>query len=184
MNPTEVLMEEHDVIQGVLDSLGAAAGRAEQGRNVTPGFFIAAADFFKGFADGCHHRKEENVLFPAMAESGVPTRGGPIEVMLAEHEQGRQLIRSLRAAADAWEAGDPSARRTVVESARSYIRLLRGHINKENNVLFPMAERTLPPEKQAQVAEAFEHVEHEETGEGVHERYLGLAEELEHEIAG
>jgi len=52
---------------------------------------------------------------------------------------------------------------------------------KENSVLFPMADRVKRGEKQAEVVEAFERVEHEEPGEGVHEKYLGMAEALERE---
>ncbi|MCJ7706558.1 MAG: hypothetical protein MUO38_02955 [Anaerolineales bacterium] len=52
---------------------------------------------------------------------------------------------------------------------------------KEDNVLFPMADRVKRGEKKAEVVEAFERVEHEEPGEGVHEKYLGMAEALERE---
>jgi hemerythrin-like domain-containing protein len=58
---------------------------------------------------------------------------------------------------------------------------LRQHIDKENNVLFPMADQVIPPTEHERVTEGFEHVEHEETGEGVHEKYLALADKLEAE---
>jgi hypothetical protein len=45
-----------------------------------------------------------------------------------------------------------------------------------------MADRVIPPDDRARVTEDFEHVEHEETGEGVHEKYLGLAASLEREM--
>ncbi len=182
MKPTEILVEEHQVIEGLLASLENAAGQAARGGSIRPGFFIEAADFIKGFTDGCHHRKEEGVLFPALVEAGVPARGGPVEMMLAEHQRGRELTRQLRAAAERWAGGDPSARQAVVDSALGYVKLLRGHIYKENNVLFPLAERLLPPGRQAEVGEAFEHVEHEETGAGIHEKYLGMAAALAKEI--
>src|SRR4030065_429878 len=79
------------------------------GKPLSPGVFIMAADFIKGFADGCHHKKEEGVLFPAMQAAGVPSEGGPISVMLAEHEQGRRLTAGMRAAAERLPACDASA---------------------------------------------------------------------------
>jgi hemerythrin-like domain-containing protein len=181
MKATDILMEEHRVIERVLISLEHAANRASLGEGVRPGLFVEAADFIKGFADGCHHRKEEGVLFQAMAEGGVPVQGGPIGVMLAEHEQGRTFTRGMRLAAEKWQSGDESARREVVENAFGYVNLLRGHIHKEDNILFPMAGRVIPPEKQEEVTTAFDHVEHEETGAGVHEKYLAMAEALEKE---
>lgn len=103
-------------------------------------------------------------------------------MMLAEHEQGRQLTSGMRQAAEKVQAGEASAKAEICQNALGYAALLRQHIMKEDNVLFPMAERVIPLAKQAEVAEAFERVEHEETGEGVHEKYLGLAEALEQEV--
>jgi hemerythrin-like domain-containing protein len=182
MEATEILMEEHRVIERVLTSLDTAIGRLARGESVRPGFFLDAADFIKGFADGCHHLKEEGVLFEAMVDAGMPRQTGPVAVMLTEHEQGRAYTRGMRAAAQKLEGGDQSARAQVAENALGYVTLLRQHIGKEDHVLFPMADQVIPRSKQAQVVEDFEHVEHEETGEGVHEKYLALAEALEREV--
>ncbi len=178
MKATEILMEEHDVIIRVLAALEKETAKARAGKS-TPEFFLDAADFIKGFADGCHHAKEEGVLFKYMEAAGIPSQGGPIAVMLADHEQGRMFTRQIRAAAQRWQSGDVSAIADVVENASGYIQLLRGHIMKENNILFPMADRAIPAGKHAEIDEAFEHVEHEETGAGVHEKYLAIAEKLE-----
>lgn len=182
MKATEILMDEHRVIERVLTALEMAAQRVEQGHKLRPGFFIDAADFIKGFADACHHHKEEGVLFKAMIAGGMPSQGGPIAVMLAEHEQGRAYTRGMRQAAERLAAGDESANTALVQNVRGYTTLLRQHISKENNVLFPMADRVIPKAAQSQVAEDFERIEQEETGEGVHEKYLALAEKLEKEI--
>jgi len=182
MKATEILMQEHRVIERVLTALETGAQRLEQGGMVRAGFFLDAADFVKGFADGCHHKKEEGVLFTAMIAGGLPGDNGPIGVMLAEHEQGRAFTRAMRAAAQRLESGDPAARGEIVRNARGYVSLLRQHIAKEDGVLFPLADRVIPPPAQDQVAAGFEHVEHEETGEGVHEKYLALADALEREV--
>jgi hemerythrin-like domain-containing protein len=182
MEATDILMAEHRVIERVLAVLNTAAERLEQGQPVRPGFFKDASDFIKGFADGCHHRKEEGVLFEAMVNHGMSRLGGPIAVMLADHEQGRSFTRGMRAAAEKLEAGDASAREAVITNARGYVTLLQQHIMKEDNILFPMAGRVIPVADHAKVTEDFERVEHEETGEGVHEKYLALAASLESEM--
>jgi hemerythrin-like domain-containing protein len=183
MKATEILMAEHTVINRVLDTLELAADAAEKGIPVRPGFFIDSADFIRGFADGCHHRKEEGVLFKMMVANGISEQGGPVGMMLSEHEQGRVYTRGMRTAAQAWEAGDDGAREQVVENALGYVGLLRQHIQKENNVLFPMADRVIPQADHDAVFDGFEQVEHEETGEGVHEKYLGMALRLEQEAS-
>ena len=184
MQATEILMSEHRVIERVIASLESQAGDLAAGRQVRPGFFLDAAGFIKGFADGCHHHKEEGVLFEALVGAGLPRQAGPVGVMLAEHEQGRAFTRGMRAAAERLAGGDASAARDVVADARGYAALLRQHIQKEEGILFPMADQVIPAGQHADVVAGFEHVEHEETGEGVHEKYLALAEALEQEAAG
>jgi hemerythrin-like domain-containing protein len=181
MEATEILIEEHQVIERVLTSLEAAARGLEAGRPIGGAFFVEVADFIKGFADGCHHKKEEGVLFPAMEVAGVPKHGGPIGAMLAEHEEGRRLTRAMRVAAESLATGEPGAKAAVVQNALAYVALLKQHIDKEEAVLFPMAGRVIELRRQSELAEAFERIEHEETGEGVHEKYLAMAERLERE---
>jgi hemerythrin-like domain-containing protein len=183
MQATDILSSEHRVIERVIAVLSTAANRLEAGETVRPGFFLEAATFIKGFADGCHHAKEEGVLFQMMADSGMPVQGGPIGVMLYEHEQGRAFTKGMREAAEKLQAGDASAGPNVVANARGYAALLTQHIHKEDNILFPMANRVIPADQYDEVFEGFERVEHEETGEGVHEKYLAMAEALEKEMA-
>jgi hemerythrin-like domain-containing protein len=101
--------------------------------------------------------------------------------MLMEHEQGRMFTRGMRAAAERLQAGESAATAEVLANARGYAALLRQHILKEDRVLFPMAGQVIPADQHDQIFERFEAVEHEETGEGVHEKYLALAEKLEAE---
>ena len=182
MEATRILMAEHRVIELVIHALEEGAQSLERGREVRPGFFMDAADFIMGFADGCHHKKEEGILFKAMVGNGVPAEGWPVGVMLYEHERERAFARAIRTAALRL-AADPSARRAVIHNARGYSSMLKQHIQKEDEVLFPMADRFIPLEKQEQVTKAFETIEHEEIGEGVHEKYLALAEALDQEAA-
>jgi hemerythrin-like domain-containing protein len=178
---SDVLMREHRGIERMLRILEVAAARVERGQSVPAAVFTRAIEFIRGFADGCHHAKEERTLFPVLEARGIPQEG-PIGVMLREHEEGRQYVRAMAAATDGYERGDPAARQALVENARGYTTLLRQHIMKEDSVLFPMSDRVLSEEDQRQLVERFEEIEREEVGEGVHERYHGTIEELEREL--
>lgn len=171
-------MNEHRIIERVLDALEAAALRLESGHAVRPEYFLDAADFIAGFADGCHHRKEEGVLFVELAASGMPADQGPIGVMLDEHEQGRAFTRAIRESARKWAEGDAEARRALVVSAKGYVALLRDHIAKEDEVLFPMADQLIPPDRHDHVLAEFARVEHLDAGPGAHQKFLDLAERL------
>jgi hemerythrin-like domain-containing protein len=124
------------------------------------------------------------VLFPRMHDQGMSIDSGPLGLMLAEHELGRQYSGALRSAALEMQDGDTSAISRAIQSARNYVGLLRQHILKEDQILFPMADQVIPKELHVAVWEDFENIEHLETGEVVHEKYLALAEALEAEMAG
>lgn len=182
MKATEVLSEEHRVIERVIASLETGVRLLSQNEPLRPEFFIQATDFIKGFADGCHHMKEEGVLFKSMLDNGMSAENSPVAVMLYEHEMGRTYTRGLREAAIRLQKGDQSARADVISNATQYAQLLRQHITKEDTILFPMADHIIPENQHETVWDGFEHIEHEETGEGVHEKYLALAETLEKEV--
>ena len=101
--------------------------------------------------------------------------------MLAEHEEARRLTQKMRQALERLQASDDLACNELIQNAQAYIKLLRQHIYKEDNILFPMADKVLPAEQQQQILDAFKLVERDETGEDVHEKYLGLAARLEQE---
>ncbi len=184
MRAITVLMDEHRIIERVLDALETAAGALDRGQAVRPGFFLDAAEFIAGFADGCHHHKEEDVLFGAIIASGMPADQGPIPVMLMEHEQGRAFTRTMRAAAGRLAEGDAVAARQVVASAKGYVALLRDHIGKEDEVLFPMADEILTEARHDEVLRDFARIEREDAMAGAPERFRALAEMLEREALG
>ena len=183
MRAITVLMDEHRLIERVLDALETAAGALERGETVRPGFFLDAAEFIAGFADGCHHHKEEDVLFGAIVASGMPADQGPIPVMLQEHEQGRAFTRAMREAARRLAEGDSAAARQVVANARGYVALLRDHIGKEDEVLFPMADHILSEDRHEAVLADFARIGRADAKTGAPERFLALAERLEREMA-
>jgi len=151
--PTAVLREEHRVILRALVLLESGTDRLAAGDELPEGWWEGMIRWLGAFADRNHHAKEERCLFPALAKAGVPTEGGPVAVMLAEHIEGRALIAAMG-------AGEDSRRR--VEAARRYVQLLRDHIEKENGVLFPLADAVLDDHAQQALAREFEMVEVEQ----------------------
>ena len=135
-------------------------------------------EFLKGFVDTCHHAKEEECLFPALEEAGLPRDAGPVRVMLMEHEEARSRIRGMAEALAAIRRGDGSAARGFTENARAYGELLRSHIRKEDDVLFPMAEERLSEETWKELADRFDQVEEERVGPGRHEAFHAMMGEL------
>ncbi len=180
---TDTLRKEHDTILRMLDAAEEVALQLDRGERVPPEVLAGLLEFFRLFADRCHHGKEEEMLFPILEKKGVPGTGGPLGVMLAEHQLGRALLERMAEAADAYESGGPEAGHCWSRAVRAYAVLLRGHIFKENEVLFVMAEGLLTDAEQALLAQGFEKVEEQRMGPGAHERLHALMDKLLGEIA-
>jgi hemerythrin-like domain-containing protein len=74
----EILMGEHRLIEQVLGSLETYVVGIEQGEAPERQTLADYAAFFRGFADACHHGKEEDLLFQRMIERGFPREAGPL----------------------------------------------------------------------------------------------------------
>ncbi|GEM_PF-2247202 len=109
MNASQFLMDEHDKILEMLEGLNRVCQRTEKGHVIPSGHLEPIIDFIRGLADSIHHAKEENLFFPALEKAGVPREGGPIGVMLAENEVGRNHVRLMEAAVQRLENGDTHA---------------------------------------------------------------------------
>ncbi len=171
MKPTDALKEEHRVIERALEALARAAEKLDLGEEVSRDVLEKIVDFVRGFADRCHHQKEEGILFPYLEGKGMSRDLGPIGVMLAEHDVGRDHVKAM---SEAIEGGKP---KEFTAHAQAYIELLRDHIAKEDNILFPMAEQMMSSAEAESLMQEFEEAE-EEMGDA-HKRYLGGVEELE-----
>lgn len=180
---TEELMHEHRAIETVIGLLIRASDRIEAGETVPVDILARAHGFIRNFADKCHHAKEENVLFTMMVQKGVPNQGGPIGVMLMEHEQGRRHAAGIKAALPGYSEGDTAAGASLVSSIRGYADLLLAHIKKEDQILYPLSDRVFSPAEKDLLEAEFARVESEITGPGEHEKHLALIGELQAAVA-
>ncbi len=180
-NATDMLVQEHDLIERMLPVLRKAAHALQADENFPLAPFEQAVDFIRNFADKRHHGKEEDILFQLMQKKGMPAEGGPIGVMLHEHQLARNCTAELAQAIDKVRAGDKSAIKTIIENARYYADLLANHIYKENNILYPMGNQAFSGADQDYLHAEFDRV-NQSLGEGVLQDYQNLVDSLEKEL--
>jgi hemerythrin-like domain-containing protein len=171
MTATEVLKPEHEVVLRVLDAVEKEVASIKKDGTIHASLVREMVDFFQGFVDHCHHAKEEKHLFARMHQRGMSMTSGPLAVMLQDHECGRGYIRAIREALPEQGEPGPDAVRKIGGNLSAYASLLRSHIGREDNVLYVTADRLLGREDQDALTSAFDRVEAEEMGEGVHEKY-------------
>lgn len=174
----DTLMHEHRVIEQVLTALEAAAANVNAGGELERARVAEFATFFAGFADHCHHGKEEDLLFTAMVEAGFPRGQGPIGVMLAEHEENRVHVGALAAIGRGSGPLTPADRTAFAAHVAAFVPMLRQHIIKEDQVLYPMALRALAPARLNRMVQEFDSFEASVIGPGEHERLHALADVL------
>lgn len=164
---TADLRHEHEVILHALVVLERVAERLETGQPASETILADLVQFLQTFADRCHHAKEEDQLFPAMRAKGV---GDILAVFEEEHEEGRRYLRTLT-------SGAASAERAA--AARRYVAMLEGHIERENEALFPMADGLFTAEEHGALARAYAEVELQLTGASGHQELLTTLARLE-----
>jgi hemerythrin-like domain-containing protein len=180
---TAVMVEEHKLILRMIALLEKNVELLESGRFADWNFFLDGVDFIRHYADRFHHAKEEDVLFKALVANGMPEQNSPVAAMLMAHDQGRAFVRGMEQAAKKALAGVPAPVMVaeIAENARGYIALLRDHIDKEDHILYPLAERILPETLRPAMVEAY--AEAEAKTPGLEEKYRRLVEGYEAKLA-
>ena len=174
---THQLKDEHEGVTLMLRILDEVSRRLDSESRLQQKHFDGILEFLKVFVDKCHHGKEEELLFPALVKVGIP-QDGPISVMLFEHEMGRKYIRVMADAFERYKLKDASAASAIVQNAQAYIELLTDHIDKENNILFVMADDRLTEKAQEELYDGFEKIEELRIGVGKHEEFHALLHKL------
>lgn len=145
-DPLHRFEAEHEVALAALERL-ERAGEA-LGDSGPPEPHLATAREVHGLLCGAvrrHNEDEERALFPVLGEDA------PLGPFLEEHEILWRLEADL---GDALDRGD---RDRVARLALEIVDLLRTHIRRENEVLFPMARALLGADGLAIVARRLDH---------------------------
>lgn len=179
--PIQLLKAEHQIILRVIRVLGNLVDHYERSGEFPMDSLRKCVTFIRLFADACHHGKEEDLLFPVLESRGIPRDGGPIGVMLYEHQVARGLTKDMSVALDAVQAGDRDAHSSFIHAARAYIDLLTNHIFKEDNILFNMGDRMMTPGDREALSSRFCSVDCKVFEGRRREQLEQLADELEAE---
>lgn len=178
MKATELLKHEHRAILLVIAAVEEEVASITKTGKIHARTVRQMADFLQNFVDRCHHGKEEKHLFAILHERGMPLKTGPLAGLLREHARGRTGVRAVAEAVAGRAAPGAAAIRKAKKHLTAYATLIRAHMEKEDDVLYVVADRILDAQDQQSLCDAFEKLESEEIGEGVHEKYHAWIEEL------
>jgi uncharacterized protein len=170
----DLLMNDHQTTEKVFEAVERAlAGPGDP----SAGLLRDAARYFQEYVDGCHNKKEENHLFPLIEQRGIPRHGGPLAVMLMEHEQNRAMLPRLAGLVDAYVGGDAGVLPQLRAVFAEYAAFMKSHFWKENDILYPMARRVMSAADGQAVVAGIEATE-ASVGPDTRAKYYGLAERI------
>lgn len=177
---TQALVDEHKLILRMIALLEKNAPQTAEGRYRNWQFYLDGIDFIRQYADRFHHAKEEDVLFKALIDNGMPKDHSPVAAMLMEHDQGRNFVRAMESAVHEAQSGRTDTWQAVAENALGYAALLRDHIAKEDDILYPLAERVIPETMRAVILQGYQTAE-ALVPSGFSERYASIVAQYEQE---
>ncbi|MEK6831411.1 MAG: hemerythrin domain-containing protein [Thermoproteota archaeon] len=138
---TASLRRDHDLIEKVIKAMESTIQLLNDGKQIPESILLPVIDFSKNFTDVCHHSKEENSLFPALEQAGMPRNMGPIAMMLMDHERSREIGKEMESSAKDYISSGNSIK--LISDMQQYVEHITEHLWKENNRLFMMAEARL-----------------------------------------
>jgi hemerythrin-like domain-containing protein len=184
MKATGILGKEHRAIEYLLAAMEMQAARLQTDAAVRNEFFLESLVFLREFVEECHQRQEEETLLVALLDAGLTRDSRLIAEMLAEHAQAQEFTRNIEKNARIVLGGGAEARTDLARDAQGYVSLLLRNFRREEEELFPLAERTIPEDVQAELDAEFERIENGYVEAGVHDKYYGMAEKLADEVGG
>ena len=127
MRITDRFSSEHDVFLAQLEVIDDLTRRDASVESIVSALKTLAAPLV------AHAENEERALFPDL-EPSMGGQGGPLGILIEEHVTIHGQIDELL---------DSPSRQRLESVLDAFQRLLRGHIDKEEQVLFPAAAQIL-----------------------------------------
>ena len=131
----DFLVAEHEMIERAMAVLRSNLEKIDEAIK-TPLQMQRSIDFLLEFGDKVHNTKEEKFLFPLMEQKGLPVQGGPIGVMLMEHDAERKLLQRMMAELPNLTEASTTQRQKFAAEGFEYLTIRAEHIWKENDVLY------------------------------------------------
>ncbi|MCD1146658.1 hemerythrin domain-containing protein [Peptoniphilus sp. KCTC 25270] len=170
----EILVYEHDQILVLTKTIRKWMESILHGEEILAEEVRDFIDIIRNYTDAHHHGKEEEILFSYMLKELGPVAEKVVrQGMLVEHDQARGIVRDWEEALNRWEENPTEEGKVdLIGLGYSYARLLEAHATRENDVVYPFAERNLSEESKEKVDELSRSYEEEKEKFGVQKKYL------------
>jgi hemerythrin-like domain-containing protein len=148
--------DQHRSISAVIHGLQHLAGAA-LARDAEPDLALLRAmlSYVREYPERLHHPAEDRTLFARLRQR-TREADALIAELEAEHAQGEGRLEALAEALRRLEAGAPDGAAAFARQVREYADFHWSHMRKEEEQVFPVAERALVEEDWQAIRQAFE----------------------------
>ena len=174
----DFLVAEHEMIERAMAVLKSNLEKIDDAVK-NPLQMQRAIDFLLEFGDKIHNTKEEKFLFPLMEQKGLPSEGGPIGVMLTEHDAERKLLQRMMAELPNLAEASAEDRQKFTAEGFEYLTIRAEHIWKENDVLYAMGRKVFTDEDNTSLLDAFKSLDQMTYGDSARVHYAQMLAEVE-----
>ncbi|MBU0672844.1 MAG: hemerythrin domain-containing protein [Candidatus Margulisbacteria bacterium] len=176
MMPAGPLMIEHRLIERMIAQMERQLNEIKKENGVDVGFIDVAVDFLRSYADRCHHGKEEDILFKALAKKPLSAEHKRImEELIKEHVLGRGNASKLKEAKESYAKGNKNALSDVIANLEILVKFYPKHIEKEDKHFFIPCMDYFDKKEQAIMLEEYWEFDKKL----IHEKYNNIVEGLE-----
>lgn len=174
--PIDALMQEHRLIERMIFQMRKELEKMQETKQVDSKFVDVAVDFFRVYADRCHHGKEEGVLFRALGTKQMSQEHATMmRALIDEHVYARKTTGNLAKAKNAYANGNHEAQKDVWKFMNDLVEFYPKHIEKEDKVFFNPSMEYFSPEEREAMLGAFWDFDRKI----IHEHYTKVLEGLE-----
>ena len=154
--PVDLLMSEHRLIERMITLTQKEIERVTETREVNPNFIIVAVDFFRSYADRCHHGKEEGILFKGLSQKQLAnTDDKMMRALILEHAYARKTVSSLESFKESYVTGNIEASKNILQLMKELVEFYPVHIKKEDTQFFYPSMSYFTPQEQEEMLREF-----------------------------
>ncbi|HSW71436.1 MAG TPA: hemerythrin domain-containing protein [Gammaproteobacteria bacterium] len=158
-NPLAMLRVEHQALMQVIYLISEQIEQLQQNKAVELPILKNILEFLREFV-ALHYHKEEKLLLPALEQTGAPINEGPAVLIKQDHESSLSLLVTLEKLL-ALSENNESSREKLIRTLSQLKDIYTRHTLKEENFIFPLAEKYLSLAKQQALATAFDKLDHQ-----------------------
>jgi len=159
MTPTENLINEHKKINELLDIMSKIALKIKSKDVFYPNDVEEVVKYLINIIENSHHGKEDDVFYPELISSGIPKETAPLSIINYEHLISVNYLKDISSCVVNCKIGNDFSGELLADSLTNYVIAIKNHIQREEEIVFPIANEVFSIEKQNEILQRFEVIE-------------------------